>query len=258
MLQIFIISLKQDVFKREVISKKLNDLKVDFVFVDAVYGKELSEDFCQSLQLRGKLSTRNFYPTRGEIGCTLSHISVFSKMINEKIAWACILEDDAIIDESFGKFVKQFDGNHFNENDLFILGGQEGLSPAKYISKSFFKTIVCAGQKFSKVNYSERFVNRTCCYVVHQKFARKIVELSKDGFYLADDWQAFQNAGAYRYMYLAEFVAHPLDLASSSIEMERQIGRNSVVSVPKGWLYSFFKKVYLTVRFVFTQLKRFY
>ena len=258
MLQILIVSLKQDVVKRKIITEKLNDLKVDFEFIDAVYGKDLSESFCQNLQLKGKLKYRGFKPTRGEIGCTLSHISAFSKILNINKEWVCILEDDVIVDERFRDFIYNFDSSTFDANNLFILGGQDGLSPSRYIAKSLFKKMKIGDQIFNKVNQSEKYVNRTCCYIVNKKSALKMVNLFKDGFYLADDWQSFKKEGVYQHIYLSNFVAHPLDLTLSSIEQEREEARNLNAFTSKGLIYNLIKKTYLIGQFFYTQLKRFY
>ena len=45
MLHIYIISLKQDIERRQAISKSLENLGLKFIFIDAIYGRELSEDF---------------------------------------------------------------------------------------------------------------------------------------------------------------------------------------------------------------------
>ena len=57
-----------------------------------------------------KLVDYDFYPqicgssrklTLGEIGCAMSHIKVYQKIIDEKIEIAIILEDDAIVSNHF-------------------------------------------------------------------------------------------------------------------------------------------------------------
>ena len=258
MLPILIVSLKRDVAKRQAITEKLIGLNISFEFIDAVYGKELSDSFCQSLKLKGKLKSRDFPPTRGEIGCSLSHLAAYKRMLMCGMEWACILEDDAILDERFGKFVHSFDANALDVSNLYILGGQEGLSPNKYIAKSYFKRVMCGNQKFYKINNSENYVNRTCCYMVNKNFALNMVNLLERGFYLADDWKSFQEEGVFKNIYLSDFVAHPLDLTFSLIEQERQEGRKVINSKPKGGIYNLIKKIYLAGRILYAQLKRFY
>lgn len=258
MLPVLVVSLKHDVIKRQAIAEKLSGLNINFEFIDAVYGKELSDFFCNSLQLKGKIKSRGFPPTRGEIGCSLSHISAYSHIISKEMDWVCILEDDAILDERFSRFLYLFDEKKFNINNIYILGGQEGLSPSRYISKSFFKKIKCENQYFYRVNNTDKYVNRTCCYMIHRDLTIKMIDIFSHGFYLADDWQSFKKEGVYQYMYLSNFVAHPLDLTLSSIEQEREAARNLNAFTSKGLIYNLVKKTYLIGQFFYTQLKRFY
>ena len=46
----------------------------------------------------------------GEIGCGLSHIKIYQKMVEEDIQCACILEDDIIILDGFKQKLKEIEG----------------------------------------------------------------------------------------------------------------------------------------------------
>lgn len=95
---IFVISLK-DSQRREFIRERLTSLGFQFQFFDAIYGKDLNEDVLAKVDF-------DFYPqrfgarkalTKGELGCALSHIEVYKKMVAENIPEAIIFEDDAIV-----------------------------------------------------------------------------------------------------------------------------------------------------------------
>lgn len=221
-MKIYIISLERDVEKRSVISKKLDSLNLDYYFVDAILGKRLSKDYIDKLELAGKVIKRNYKPTPGEVGCTLSHIKAINIMIESGDDWCCILEDDAILDGRFKKFINEFYESDHAKSTLYILGGQEGLFPEKFISKSLLNTKLIGEQKFSKIVKSEKYVNRTCCYVISKEFARKYKKFSCSRFFLADDWDLLKNNHIFSDMYLSNFVCHPIDLSQSSIENERK------------------------------------
>lgn len=103
---IFVISLKNSP-RRDIIAQRLNGLKLNFKFIDGINGKTLSQDelnnidytFCPQRFARKPL-------TVGEIGCAMSHLSIYQMMCNEKIARAIILEDDAIVSHEFEAIVK--------------------------------------------------------------------------------------------------------------------------------------------------------
>ncbi|MDE8034810.1 glycosyltransferase family 25 protein [Actinobacillus equuli subsp. equuli] len=99
---IFVISLANSV-RRKIISARLNSLGLAFEFIDAVNGRDLTEEQLSQVDY-------DFYPQRfggkhklklGEIGCAMSHIKAYQNNIKEAI----ILEDDAIVSHYFRRIV---------------------------------------------------------------------------------------------------------------------------------------------------------
>ena len=97
-MKIFIINLESARDKRQQMEQQLSRAGIDdYELIDAIYGKGLSaDDISKSVY---------DYPacalTLGEIGCALSHLKVYSLMIEKNISSAIILEDDVIIPEIF-------------------------------------------------------------------------------------------------------------------------------------------------------------
>lgn len=222
MLHIFIVSLQQDVEKRAIISKTLKDFGLKFSFVDAIYGKDLPDSTLNSFRKKstGKLIDRGFPATPGEIGCTLSHLKAYQEVIDRGLEWACILEDDAILDERFRVFIKSFQNAELNPKTLYILGGQNGLDE-KQIIKSVKNTKLVGAQNFSKTIKSEQFVYRTCCYLISSHLAKKIINISKTSFILADDWNYLVKSKTINDIYISKFVDHPKDFSMSYLQQER-------------------------------------
>jgi glycosyl transferase family 25 len=97
----FIISLPKDKNRREHLAKQLQNTGLPFSILDAVDGSALSAAELNELYDREKAVRRfNRELSKGEIGCALSHISVYRKMIEEDIPYALVLEDDANILDS--------------------------------------------------------------------------------------------------------------------------------------------------------------
>jgi GR25 family glycosyltransferase involved in LPS biosynthesis len=235
MLKIFIVSLKRDEEKRQIIKTKLDSLRLSFEFVDAVDGRQLPETKLHGLDFSEKINIRNFPPTPGEIGCGLSHLQIYEKFNHLKDEWFCVLEDDAILDQRFAKFIHHFDVEKVtNYRDcLLVLGGQNGLSSKRLISRSVFNFFSIGGLFFRKVIDSERHVYRTCCYLINRRVAENLLKLSKKYFFLADDWVFFQKNKVFRNIYIADFVDHPLDLTQSAIEQERSSLKAAATSTKK-------------------------
>lgn len=224
MLHIYIVSLKQDIEKREAISKTLQNFELKFSFIDAIYGKELSEDTISSIRAKsaGKLLARKFPLTPGEIGCTLSHLKVYQNILDNNLDWACILEDDVILDERFNIFIRNFQATGLNPEFLYILGGQDGLGEGQII-KSLKNIQIVGEQKFVKTIRSSAVIYRTCCYLMSASSAKKIINSSRKNFILADDWSYLVKNNIIKNIYLSNFVHHPLDLSKSNLQQERDL-----------------------------------
>ena len=69
-----------------------NSLGLEFHFINAIYGKDLSQDQVDNVYDEA-LSKKEFGRSlsRGELGCALSHISIYQKMIDEDIEIAIVL-----------------------------------------------------------------------------------------------------------------------------------------------------------------------
>lgn len=101
---IYIISLKNSP-RRDIISKRLNGLGLNFEFIDAVYGKELSEAEIKNVDYDFYKKYNSKKLTLAEVGCAMSHIKIYEKIVNENLSGAIILEDDAIISQHFKEIV---------------------------------------------------------------------------------------------------------------------------------------------------------
>lgn len=244
MLHIFIVSLQQDVEKRETISKTLSDFNLDFTFIDAVYGRELPNEYLNYLinKSSGKLIDRGFPATPGEIGCTLSHLIAYQQILDNDLDWACILEDDAILDKRFKIFIEGFQDTGLNPKALYILGGQNGLYERQII-KSIKNTKVVGSQDFSKTIRSEQYILRTCCYLISLQLAKKIINLSETKFILADDWDYLVKNKVINRIYMSNFVDHPLDLSLSYIQKERDVAYKDSISSYKNRKSPIFSRI---------------
>ena len=89
LIPIFVISLPRASDRRDAISKHLQDLGLEFKIIEAVDGVQLADSECTSLLANGVTYIR------GVIGCYLSHIRLYEKIIQENLPVALVLEDDA-------------------------------------------------------------------------------------------------------------------------------------------------------------------
>ncbi|MCG8490846.1 MAG: glycosyltransferase family 25 protein [Sneathiellales bacterium] len=93
-LRVFVINREKDEVRREEMTKRLNDVGLEFEFFKAVDGHAIDARNCPEYdgEKRRLIFGRDL--SAGEIGCLLSHRSICLKMIEETIPVAMVLEDD--------------------------------------------------------------------------------------------------------------------------------------------------------------------
>ncbi len=101
-MRIFVINLDKDRERLRFAQEQANEKGFCFERVRGIYGRDLTEaDLKECVDFfRYKLSLGR-RPGLGEIGCNLSHLSVYRKMVDENITAACILEDDIFVLDHF-------------------------------------------------------------------------------------------------------------------------------------------------------------
>lgn len=93
-INIQVISLKDKVDRRAHIHEQFKSLGLNYEFFDAT-SKEKAIEVCQGMSL-------NFVSdslTLGELGCFMSHISLWSMMLERNMPYLVIFEDDVILSE---------------------------------------------------------------------------------------------------------------------------------------------------------------
>lgn len=220
-MHVMVISLAFDKERREKISSIMRGLNIEFSFIDAIYGKSLSENEKKSISTYDVEIRKKRKLGDAELGCTLSHIKAYEFMLRDGLQWACVLEDDAVLDERFGDFILSIKDDELEPNGLYILGGQDGLRYRHKVITNLFKSKVLGGQSFKKISYGHAYVVRACCYLIDTNSASLLINEIRKRFFIIDEWAYLMKRGFFSNMYLADFVHHPVELTNSWIETER-------------------------------------
>lgn len=96
-MQIFVVNLKIDIVRYESISIQLKNSDLSAEVIEAVDGRKLTEDGLAEIADRNFVCEhfkRDFILTPGEIGCAASHKKIYDLIIERKIPYALVLEDD--------------------------------------------------------------------------------------------------------------------------------------------------------------------
>lgn len=92
-LKVFVISLQTSLDRRSRVTDMLKAIGLEFEFFDAVDGRSLDHKTYVAPDAPWELLP-------GEVGCYLSHLGVWRKVVNERVEVSLVLEDDALFDAS--------------------------------------------------------------------------------------------------------------------------------------------------------------
>ena len=84
---IFVINLARSVERRAAIERHLRGLGLEFKVIDAVDARTLSPDVLRTIAGPETIPV-------GQVACSLSHLSVYERVVSLRIPVACVLEDD--------------------------------------------------------------------------------------------------------------------------------------------------------------------
>jgi len=121
--QVFIVNMAQDREKKAYMIKLCHKRKISPTFIKAVIGSKLHSRLENDIH---NFKHVNHRLSKEEIGCALSHISIYKTMIENKIPVALILEDDIDIGVDIGLLLDQL--ILFTENWHTILLGHHSIS----------------------------------------------------------------------------------------------------------------------------------
>ncbi|MBE8182850.1 MAG: glycosyltransferase family 25 protein [Candidatus Portiera sp.] len=140
----YVISLPRATERRDAIAKKLQGINLPYEIIDATDEREgLTE---AEIELIGGKSSLSKYKGRlmpGALGCLISHLRCYEKLLSSDSQYALILEDDAKFSPAFmpilNSILARFPNRGFLKNwHLINLGGWPGDEPRPFIGKDTY------------------------------------------------------------------------------------------------------------------------
>lgn len=151
----------------------MHRLGLSFEFFNAVDGKNISKNELEKVNFKSALELCGHDLSLGEVGCAMSHINLYEKIISEKIERCIILEDDIYIHSKFREIIEKIiliDNSeitflyHGKAKSWFIKRNlPDGYRLAKYISPS---------------KKSKRGIISTAGYILSLSGAKKLLSVS--------------------------------------------------------------------------------
>lgn len=200
----FLVSLEKDIQRRELFFSQRNTQ--DFEVFNAI--NTMTQDLTSLGNLFDIIKFAQYYGrnvTKGEIGCTLSHLAIYQKIaddetINER-DYALVCEDDALFAENFQQVIQEIVKQPMGAD--IILTGQSKILEFNHIEleinypstfKFLQKKIANSGYRYS-YPYRNYFAG-TVCYLITKAAAKRFLAELTNGrlpFWLADDFILFNE-----------------------------------------------------------------
>ena len=97
-MEIFYINLDKDVARRESMKRQLTELGLSYQRIEAVYGRDLSEEQLRAIYSEKKALRRHSMKlVPAHIGCSASQLLAYREIVRRDLPYALILEDDVIL-----------------------------------------------------------------------------------------------------------------------------------------------------------------
>lgn len=196
----FLISLEKDHHRRELFFSQKNT--EDFSVFSAINTMQETPENLTALYNMEKFSQRYGRDvTKGEIGCTLSHLAIYRLIANDETIkndeYCLICEDDALFNEDFQHHLDCLLNENLNADMILI--GQSKISAFNHweLEINYPTTFSFLQNKISDSNFKYAYPYRnyfagTVAYIIKKEAVKKFL-LEPKPYWLADDYILFGN-----------------------------------------------------------------
>ncbi len=164
---IYVINLKKSTERLENIKKVMEKYNLNFERFDAIYGKELSQE---EINKNTNILCRTLLCNNGMIGCAMSHIQIWKKLLEDNTTNSYIIMEDDIQDiniKELNDLIKFINDNNFDYD---------------------FISLTCVGilcidlKKGIKINDTLYLTKKIYplgmgCYIINKQGAKKIIDM---------------------------------------------------------------------------------
>ncbi|WP_039058833.1 glycosyltransferase family 25 protein [Enterobacter sp. Bisph1] len=179
----YIINLESAEDRRESMESQVKNSGLRYEFIPAVDGRILPAGLLSILR-----KEHSYAVTPGEIGCSLSHLTVYKALTDSDDDCALVLEDDIFLPDDISQFIKEIENtipkntpcvyllshvNHYNDKTIFNLSNGHAVHEV----------------------YNAAFSH---AYIINKPAARLLLDKLFPVWCVADQWQTFIEFGFIR------------------------------------------------------------
>jgi|LSQX01.1.fsa_nt_gb glycosyl transferase family 25 len=183
----FAITLERAKERKKYIQKHLSDLDLDYEIVYGVDGRKLTDQDIEKYADKEAIKRSPHWLNPGAIGCALSHLSIYKKIIDQNLDYAFIVEDDIVLPENIKEII-EFTKLHLKDGEPVLLY----YASFKPCSFSTHQAILSPEKKYGlyyPMNYSQPIT--TGAYFLNRKTAKALAGGILPVRVAADAWGYF-------------------------------------------------------------------
>ncbi|PKH23586.1 hypothetical protein CIG19_09140 [Enterobacterales bacterium CwR94] len=211
----FIINLPESISRRERMIKHCKEINIEPEFIEAILGRAFSIE-----EVKRKSRALTEVRTPGEFGCALSHISIYKKMVDEKISVALILEDDVSLNENARDVLDMIE-NKISSDEIILLN-----SAKQYLNRPIHKMN-------GYTTYPIIEADLTCSYVITLAAAESMLKFLYPVWLAADRWPFFRENNVAKISFINPPLSNLNELSSETTingrDSEDYISENSII-----------------------------
>ncbi len=184
----YVVNLARSLDRRAHITRELRKTSVDYQIVTAVDGHDL--DMADTALIDPSFAANGIFP-EGSAGCSLSHLSIYRKIIEDGLDVALILEDDAILPADLDELAEEA-GKHLTGAEVALLSA-DCPDPIQ-LSRAGAVPLSDGRQLALPVDITQP--RSTGAYLITREACERMIELVLPIRANADAWPFFYREGA--------------------------------------------------------------
>lgn len=196
----YAINLDKNIKKFDELNKSFNKLGIYPERFKAIYGKDLDKDYIDRIThpyvqytIENGRSIDADVANEGSIGCSLSHIKLWEKLLYSDQDYFLILEDDAF---------PNYEENLINDINSYLNKVTETDKKWDIIYLGYSKSFINKDNKINDIYAIKSIIFTTHAYIISKKGAAKLLEKAFPIIHQIDSYMSFmymnRNIKAYR------------------------------------------------------------
>jgi len=187
-MQAYVVNLARSADRRAHIAAELGKTKVDYEIVNAVDGRDLD---LRDGQIVNPVFAAAHIAHPGIVGCALSHLEIYRRILSEGLEIACVLEDDVVLPTDLGVLIDEITPQ---------------MSGAEVVLLNFHSREPCRITESGAVQLSSSRLlvqvadrgqaESTGCYLITREACARMVRTVLPVRAAADSWGFFSGEGA--------------------------------------------------------------